>query len=374
VIAHIIYQNYLNKQKDALSIGGIQTYISNLSDVLLSIGFDVIIYQRSNEPFDVLYGRSRVIGIEYTKNDKGLYKALYNKMSGNIQNSDLLIFGDDSFIVKNTKCKTIAIQHGVFWDKPERVNCTKFIFGLDYILRSYRAWKTIKRLRLVDSVICVDHNFVNWYRAIVAYPQIKFNVIPNFSTIPGPYINKHDEEFINIIFARRLFDYRGTRIFATAIEKIIAQYENVFVTIAGEGPDEDYLKDKLLQYKRIEFIKYESKDSHKLHANKHIAVVPTLGSEGTSLSLLEAMASSCAVICSDVGGMTNIVLDHYNGLMIQPNENDLYNSIIELIENNNLRKFISKNAYDTVLASFSKDKWKNTWIECIKNLDYDVAE
>ncbi|WP_420491566.1 glycosyltransferase [Neobacillus drentensis] len=49
-----------------------------------------------------------------------------------------------------------------------------------------------------------------------------------------------------------------------------------------------------------------------------------LGSEGTSLSLLEAMAAKCAEIATNVGGMTNIILDNYNGLIINPDESELY--------------------------------------------------
>ena len=95
--------------------------------------------------------------------------------------------------------------------------------------------------------------------------------------------------------------------------------------------------------------------------------MPTVGSEGTSLSLLEAMAAGCAVICSNVGGMTNIILDGYNGLMVNPDENSFYEGICELIDNNELREEIASNGKKTVEKAFSLDRWNKKWKTTILN-------
>lgn len=92
-----------------------------------------------------------------------------------------------------------------------------------------------------------------------------------------------------------------------------------------------------------------------------IAVVPTIGSEGTSLSLLEAMAAHCAVICTNVGGMTNIVIDQYNGLMIKPTEADLVYAIEDLIINVEKRNKLADRGYETVKQAFSHEVWSNRW-------------
>ena len=99
----------------------------------------------------------------------------------------------------------------------------------------------------------------------------------------------------------------------------------------------------------------------KIHADKHVALVPTLGSEGTSLSLLEAMASQCAVVCTNVGGMTNIVIDGHNGIMINPDEDELYTAVLKLIKNRELRKIMSDRAYSTVKEGFSIERWEARW-------------
>ena len=361
---HIIYQNFLNKNGKGMSIGGIQTYLLNLSRLFQEIGQEVFIYQRSDVEFVHIYEGIKVYGFVLKKKRSNFYKELYTRARSNMKQEDFLIFGDDSFIVNHDIKNSIAIQHGIFWDKPYRLNCSRLVFALDYIVQSYSSWKIVNRIKQVKQVVCVDYNFINWYRALVAHPRVGINIIPNFSRIPEREILK--PEGIHIIFARRFFDYRGTRIFASAICKVLDLYPDIKVTLAGEGPDENYLKKKLGKYSQVSITRYDSSESLEMHNDKHIAVVPTLGSEGTSLSLLEAMASKCAVICTNVGGMTNIVIDRYNGLMINPGEQELYDALIELIQDMNLRNRLSSNAYNTVINGFSYNLWADRWKNILK--------
>lgn len=116
------------------------------------------------------------------------------------------------------------------------------------------------------------------------------------------------------------------------------------------------MRDKLAAFNNVSFISYKSSESLDIHADKHIAVVPTIGSEGTSLSLLEAMSAQCAVIASNVGGMTNIILDDFNGLMVNAGDSlDLYRAMKRLIDNPTVMNRLSENAYKTVKQAFSYD-------------------
>ena len=86
--------------------------------------------------------------------------------------------------------------------------------------------------------------------------------------------------------------------------------------------------------------------------------MPTIGSEGTSFSLFEAMGSGCACICSNVGGMTNIIIDGYNGFLVNPDSESFCNKIELLVKNKNLRRRVRKNAYKTIKEGFSKEIWE----------------
>lgn len=364
--AHIIYFNFLNPNGEGLSIGGIQTYISNLIPVLKECGYLVSIYQRSNDDFYKNFGDYDVYGIGLRQNyGSKVSKALLSKALIHVNMSkDLLIYGCETCITKVIPCRTIAIQHGISWDVPFE-ECSTIQYIRHYLGKSLMAWNICQRVNKVDKLVCVDYNFVNWNRAITPYSKTRHIVIPNFTAIPQNIPTKNNG-IINIFFARRLFVHRGTRLFTNVAAKILSEQKNINITIAGTGPDADYMHSILDSYKNVTFITYDSHESLHLHKDKDIAVIPTIGSEGTSLSLLEAMASGCAVICSNVGGMTNIVLDGYNGLIINPDEESLYNAIITLLYDHSLRSKLQFNAYNTVKEAFSLDIWRKKWAKVIK--------
>lgn len=370
MVAHIIYYNYLNHDGSERSIGGIQTYITNLIPVLKDAGFEVAIYQRGSVAFQKEADGATVHGVE-TDEPVGAVtiERLFQYAKPKIDAStDLLIFGSELMSMPCEGIRSIGIQHGISWDIVTRGKRFDSQFIYQYVRKCYHAWQTIRRVSLTKKLVCVDYNFINWYRALVPYSMVEMVAIPNFAEIPANLPKKNDDGKVRIIFARRFHDYRGTRIFAPAISRILDNYSNVEVTVAGDGPDKVYLHTMLDKYPNVKFITYNSTESLEIHRNIDIALVPTTGSEGTSLSLLEAMASGCAPICTNVGGMTNIVLDHYNGLMISPNENSLYEALCELIENQTLRKEIQKNAYVTTQKSFSLDVWKARWARVIKEV------
>lgn len=368
--ANILYKRYLTPNGEEFTIGGIQTYISNLAKLLNKWGIKVHIYQFANIDFTqerdgvIIHG----INLSGVKNQKEKNKRLLRaSMDGFNAREDILIFACESMIVKNNVNKSIAIQHGINWDVRKYENFNSNLNRLFLFKKALDANTLIRRIQNVKHLICVDYNFVNWYRSQVAYEDTNFKVIPNFADIPViEKSNKNDNE-LKIIFARRLVERRGTRLFAYSIEPLMKKYSNIKLTIAGDGPDLDWLKQRFNGSERVKFITYKPDESLAVHMEHDIAVVPTIGSEGTSLSLLEAMASKCSVIATNVGGMTNVILDHYNGVLINPYKDELTVAIEELICDKELRKKISENAYSTVFESFNKKIWEDRWAKIIDN-------
>lgn len=195
----------------------------------------------------------------------------------------------------------------------------------------------------------------------------KLEVIPNFSIIPE-YKKKTDNNYFSIIFARRFQTYRGTRIFAKSVIEMLKKYPQIKVTMAGEGPEEVWLRKSLSMYPQIEFTKFSSKNSIQIHQEYNLAVVPSTASEGTSLALLEAMAAGCAVICTNVGGLTSIVIDGFNGIIVKPDSKKLREAMEKLYINKEFRDKLALNAYETVKESFSYEKWTDRWLDVIKNI------
>lgn len=106
----------------------------------------------------------------------------------------------------------------------------------------------------------------------------------------------------------------------------------------------------------------------RLYQGSDIFIVPSL-SEGFSLPGLEAMACGCAVIATMNGGSEQHIINHQNGILVNPaNSQELAKVIIELINNDQLRMTLVKNGFETV-KNYTYSKACDRFLEAIKCLE-----
>jgi glycosyltransferase involved in cell wall biosynthesis len=218
----------------------------------------------------------------------------------------------------------------------------------------------------------VDYNFLNWYRTQIAdVPEGKIWVIPNFVDIPNGYkpdMQRHQRKPVKIIFARRFVEERGSRLMIEAAKRLLKMFQEIEFCFAGEGPDQSLITETFENEPRVSIQKYRPDESLRIHEKFHIAVVPSLASEGTSLSLAEAMAAGCAVVATNVGGMTNMVIHEHNGCLVNPDVESLTNVLSRLINDRNLRIKLGEQAAATARDAFSLDRWKLRWSEVLDQI------
>jgi len=87
-----------------------------------------------------------------------------------------------------------------------------------------------------------------------------------------------------------------------------------------------------------------------------IFALPTLG-EGLGISILEAMAASCAVVVSDLPPVLEIVQDGVNGLVVPMRDSpSLADGIMRVVEDHRLRHRLGMEGRRTVQSRFSVEK------------------
>jgi len=106
-------------------------------------------------------------------------------------------------------------------------------------------------------------------------------------------------------------------------------------------------------------------DMHTAYVNADITLVPTLYSEGTSLSCLEAMASGNAVIATRIGGLPDMIIHNYNGLLIDPNARSLKSAIEQLLDDPEQLAALKRKSRE-VARAFSKTGWVAEWQNIIQ--------
>lgn len=371
---HIFWYAFFSEDGKTVSTGGVQTYLINLTKVFNELGYEVHFYRPGENEIECEHYNIKMHGFKCNVSSTKLTKRAketFNHYKKNInKETDIILFAEDHQSCKTKGYHVIALQHGIYWDIPVYdAKHNRFSFVKALIQKTLDIIRLLRHSTYFDLMVCVDYNYVNWYRALMPCTKTNLVTIPNFAPLYSP-VGKPNNN-VNIMFARRFVPFRGTRVFGTAIKRILTEYENVHVTLAGWGPDDKWLHNQLDEFgEKVEFTSYKSEDSFKIHSNIHIAVVPTVGSEGTSLSLLEAMSSHCAVIGSDVGGITNIIIDGYNGIITPAgNDNRLYEAIKYLIDNPKARDEMAKNGYETIMKGFSFDIWKKKWLRTLKEYE-----
>ncbi len=99
----------------------------------------------------------------------------------------------------------------------------------------------------------------------------------------------------------------------------------------------------------------------RLYAESDIVLVPSLASEGTSLAVLEGMASQKPVVTTDVGGIKDIGINGEHKLSSSFSTRKIGRNIARLLEDEDLMKRISEAGYRYVCRNHSLQLWKKRW-------------
>jgi len=362
-----LYYRLFDQDGGQVHVGGIETYLQRLIVLTASMGFQPVVVQSARAAFERELNTALVVGLPikhepFEKQPRLLYEAALRHSDPNA----ILVFCTDQCSVRTDRKRAISIQHGIFWDLP-----TGFPERWPWLAPKLRARRNhfrqlLRALRSFDNCrnrVCVDYNFLNWYRATTGQ-EVQGNVwvIPNCcSPAPEERINRPNTLPTRVIFARRFTAYRGTRLMADVVSQILRERTDLEFTFAGEGPDLSYLTERFERSPHVQFVRYAPDRSVDIHLEHDIAVIPSLGSEGTSLSVAEAMGAGCAVVASSVGGITNMILDGYNGILAMPTANEFAAAILRLANDVAYRRELAENAYRTAAKCFDVRIWNEKW-------------
>ena len=374
--AYIIYKHVYSPDFHTKIIGGIETYLFNLSLLLLKRGIEPIIVQCANQDSRINEDGIIYWGIKL-KSMNNWHKQLYHKVESILTKEDLLIWGTDTFSMKIPHQRSLSIQHGIDFDYyPEEETLRRWALrgGIGKLYKFLQRSRALRVFNRASFRVCVDYNFWNWYRTF-SLPSEDQNVyvIPNFAAVESKNIygapdDNHNPKPLRVLFARRFVRRRGIDVMTEVVEHF--QGDNRFrFTFAGEGPGIKKIQDLQERLGNVDITSYKANESIQFHRNYDIAVIPTIGSEGTSFSLLEAMSAGLVVICTAVGGMTNVILDRFNGLFARPGvASDIISILEELYRTPSLRQALASNAQDTISFAFSLEQWQDRWNRVIDKL------
>lgn len=152
-----------------------------------------------------------------------------------------------------------------------------------------------------------------------------------------------------IAYVGRLEKYKGVDVLLNAMPKILEQVPDATLILAGEGSFKTKLENLVINLgieSNVKFIGFCDKDRvGKLYEESTLVVVPSIWVEAFGKVGIEAMSVGRPVVASNVGGMSDWLIDGRNGYFVSPgNHEEISDAVIKLLMNKELMEDFSKNA------------------------------
>jgi glycosyltransferase involved in cell wall biosynthesis len=164
---------------------------------------------------------------------------------------------------------------------------------------------------------------------------------------------------INLLYLSGISKNKGTYDFLSIINKILSDFPNVYVTIAGGGPKKQMdefkvLFNQIINKDKITFLgRIEEKAEIIEIFRKNNVFIHTSYSEGFPRVIIEAMSQGLIIISSSIPAITNFLSNKINCLLFKPgNLEEIYECIKEVVYNNELMIDIQNSANELINNKF----------------------
>jgi len=157
----------------------------------------------------------------------------------------------------------------------------------------------------------------------------------------------------------RLSVEKGLIHLLAACAKLLRDGVPLKVLIVGDGPQRKELEQLSLELglgDRVVFAGFRE-DIAEWILCMDVFVLPSL-TEGTPISLLEAMACGVPVIASAVGGVPQVIQHGETGMLVSPgSEDEISNAVLTLFRDSEARQKLAQSALVLVKTRYNIEQW-----------------
>lgn len=344
-----------DKNKE-LVYSGADRYLVELIRLFREHSWSVLVVQIGDERWETTFEGAAVHGIPGTAFDfmtNPLLNKIFNEMS---LSADIRIYFAPFTCFPEVIEPCITVCHGIYWDCPQHPLAN----GPENIKKEF-----FRRLHcgLTSStaVVSVDTAAIQFVRSYWSGDEKRMYYIPNFVDTRKFYpAERKDWDRPRVLYPRRLTTLRGSNEFLWAVKEL----KDVDFIMAGHGDeeiDEERIQEICSCYDNLRWVKKSFDEMPGVYREADVAVVPSRSSEGTSLSALEAMASGLPVVATYVGGLPNIVIDGFNGVLYNHHTERLHDVLANLLSDRERLCTCGRNGRLLAETAFDISIWKNKW-------------
>ena len=250
------------------------------------------------------------------------------------------------------------------------------IHGAEYKMFYEECNKTQKKyvkktLELADKIIVLSEEWQEYFNNL-CNPK-KITVLYNAVNLPDDF--KKDLDNHDMLFLGKIGDRKGIFDLLEVIEMLKKDYHDLHLYVGGDG-EIDRLKKYIQNHHLNRIVDYigwiNGLKKDELLKKCSYYILPSYN-EGMPMSVLEAMAYKNVTISTNVGGIPKVITNNYNGIIINPGDkDDLYINLKKALENIELKKKLSDNAYLTIKDNFSIFNHIEKLLDIYKNISKEL--
>nr|WP_321228490.1 glycosyltransferase family 4 protein [uncultured Psychroserpens sp.] len=198
------------------------------------------------------------------------------------------------------------------------------------------------------------------------YDNVRY--IPNTLNIENYKLIEKDFSCPKLLWVRSFSRIYNPKLALKVLKQLKELYPNAVLCMVGPDSDGTLKKVKTLANKLDLNIKFTGKltKTEWIDLSKNYNIfINTTNFDNTPVSVIEAMALGLPVVSTNVGGMPFLINNSFNGVLVEPNDQDqMVEAIIEILNNDIKRDHIIKNARLKV-EQFDWQKVKKRWTDIL---------
>lgn len=302
------------------------------------------------------------------------------------QNADVVIFGSDCFEyqVERMRYSKFSFEMSERWLKRGWVNLLspRLIKNIWYYFKDN--WGNKPLYKLCSSAYCAEdqyklHTFKDRCYKWGYFTEVKEldieNIIANREQIKDTSCFTTPKS-VKILWCARFLGWKHPELIVMLAQQLKANRYDVTIDMYGSG-DELEPTQRLCEKLRVEDIinfkgNVPNEKILEVMQEHDIFLFTSDKNEGWGAVLNEAMSNGCTVVASDeIGSVPFLVNDGINGYIFKSkNLDSLYEKVVKLIENPELRKIMAIQAYSDMVNIWSPKVAANNLIRLIGDLQH----
>jgi len=223
-----------------------------------------------------------------------------------------------------------------------------------------------KKIVLYSMLLIKEWNLKKYQNKIL----IGFEHFINFEIFS---ITKPFSQRDNIIgYIGRLSEEKGVLNFVSALPGILQEDNNLKIYIIGDGPLNDQVHTKLVQYnilKNVTLTKWIPHNELQHYLNEFRLLILPSNTEGLANIVLESMACGTPVLSTPAGALPDFLIDRETGFIMENNSPEcIQRNVIRSLNFPDLEKIIN-NAQDLLKREFTFESAVKRYTGIIKKIE-----